>query len=257
MTLYLNIPSSPIGGKKSPWEEKGIDDNDVELSHACGLFEEDNDEFEKMMEEQEEFIQDGLDILDELELCIDQRPRQIEYKLPNKIYRNIFVRVISFVNQIGYGTIDGMPCVYIPSKFYKDVSLYELYRMNLTYDETHAFPWVVSKIHPKIEPFVCAEVQSDSNIYKKILVPKQDVGYMIGKGGCHFKNILEDAVQKHPELEEAWSNGIDTMKYSPKLNVHDDNGENYTEMDLWIPISPVKVETKWNPLTDFVKKTYA
>ena len=68
---------------------------------------------------------------------------------------------------------------------------------------------------------------------------------------------LEDAVQKHPELEEAWSNGIDTMKYSPKLNVHDDNGENYTEMDLWIPISPVKVETNWNPLTDFVKKTYA
>ena len=79
---------------------------------------------------------------------------------------------------------------------------------------------------------------------------------MIGKKGCHLNNLLNTAESNEPELKEIWTDGVNNRRYSPKLNVYSDNGEMYTEIDVWIPKSPVNKDVNWNVLNDYVKKIY-
>tara|TARA_B100000902_G_C27173182_1_gene844916 strand:+ start:112 stop:894 length:783 start_codon:yes stop_codon:yes gene_type:complete len=260
MSLVITLPERSVGGKKSPWEEKGVSEDDFEMAKEIGLLEDEviNDEFDSMIEEQEDILQEGLNFLDEIELWYDKRPRAIEVLQNNKVYKNIEIRLVSIVNGNGFGTIDGYPTVFIPIKFCQDLTLYEIYRMDVKYLEKQSYPMIVTKVYPKVEPYVAAKiVGSESDEYIKVHVPKQNVGQMIGKKGCHLKNILDTAEFNKPELKEIWTDGMNNRRYSPKLNVHSDNGDMYTEIDVWIPKSPVNKNVKWNVLNDYVQKIYA
>ena len=114
------------------------------------------------------------------------------------------------------------------------------------------------KIYPKVEPFVAAKIiGSGDDEYMKVHIPKQNIGQMIGKSGNNLKNILSTAKKVNPELNELWTDGINENRYSPKLNVHDNTNELYTEVDVWIPKSPVNKEVEWNVLDDYVQKIYS
>jgi hypothetical protein len=261
MTLLLTLPERPADGKKSPWEEKGVSSEDFEMARETGLIDNPDDiiddDFAKMMEEQENILEEGLNFLDELDLYYDKRPREIEYAIDGNVYENIEVRVVSFVNMNAFGTIDGNPKVFIPWKFNKYISLNGLYRMNLKFDNTKSYPWIATHIHPKVEPYVCAHIISSTNDeYMKVHIPRQDIGKMIGKSGSNLNRILKNAEYNEPKLKELWTDGINNRKYSPKLNVHDNMNDVYTEVDVWMPKSPVNIDVDWNVLDDFVQKIY-
>ena len=263
MTLLITLPERSMDGKKSPWEEKGVSNEDFEMAKETGLMDNPDDivddEFTKMMEEQEDILQEGLDFLDEIDLWYDKRPRQVEYLRDGKIYKNIEVRVVSLLNCNAFGTIDGYPKVFIPSKFHKYISLNEIFRMDLRYDITHSYPLIATFIHKKVEPYVAAKIISPNNDdeYMKVHIPKQDIGKMIGKKGHNLNSILEVAEYNEPELKEIWTDGENDRRYSPKLNVHDNTKEMYTEVDIWMPKSPVNKEVDWNVLDDYVQKIYS
>ena len=262
MTLLITLPERSIDGKKSPWEEKGVSDEDFEMAKETGLVDNPDDivddEFTKMMEEQEDILQEGLDFLDEIDLWYDKRPRQVEYPKQGKIYKDIEVRVVSFVNRNAFGTIDGYPNVFIPLKFYRFISLDEIFRMDLRYDETRSYPWIATFVHKKVKPYIAARIVSpNDDEYMKVHIPKQDIGKMIGKRGHNLNTILEVAEYNEPELKEIWTDGENDRRYSPKLNVHDNTKEMYTEVDIWMPKSPVNKEVEWNVLDDYVQKIYS
>jgi len=262
MTLLITLPERSIDGNKSPWEEKGVSDEDFEMAKEIGLVDNPddivNDEFTKMMEEQEDILREGLDFLDEIDLWYDKRPRQVEYLKQGKIYKNIEVRVVSFVNDNGFGTVDGYPKVFIPEKFYKFISLNEIFRMDLRYDETRSYSWIATFVHKKVKPYIVARIISpNDDEYMKVHIPKQDIGKMIGKKGHNLNTILEVAECNEPELKEIWTDGENDRRYSPKLNVHNNTKEMYTEVDIWMPKSPVNKEVEWNVLDDYVQKIYS
>ena len=91
----------------------------------------------------------------------------------------------------------------------------------------------------------------------KVHIPMQDIGKMIGKKGHNLNTILEVAEYNEPELKEIWTDGEIDRRYSPKLNVHDNTKEMYTEVDIWMPKSPVNKEVDWNVLDDYVQKIYS
>lgn len=262
MSLLITLPQRNIDGKKSPWEESGISEEDIELAKETGLIDNPDDlvedDFKKMMDEQEDIIEQGLNFLDEIDLWYDKRPRAIEFLKNRKVYREVEVRVVSIMSNSAYGTIDGYPSVFIPHKFMESITLNEIYRMDLQYREEHSYPWIVVKIYPKVEPFVAAKIiGSGDDEYMKVHIPKQNIGQMIGKSGNNLKNILSTAKKVNPELNELWTDGINENRYSPKLNVHDNTNELYTEVDVWIPKSPVNKEVEWNVLEDYVQKIYS
>ena len=259
MTLRISSPTFDEE-HKSPWDDNGLTDEDFELSKTSGLINDENDisEFEKMIEFEEEFMDDGLYWLDELNLANDQRYRKVEVIETTKKYREVDVRLVTKTYSYGIGTIEGEASVYIPRTLINHISIGEIAKMDLLYRPYNSCEWKCVYIHKKINPVIVGEVDCFENKYIKVHIPKRDIGEMIGKGGKYLKKILKDAVHNNRELESLWNNKENDKNYEPRLNVHDNTIENYTEIDVWIPKRKVGDldTTEWDVLNKFVKKIY-
>ena len=245
---------------KTPWEMMGITDEDFELAKELGLLEDEKDicEFDEMIEFEEDFLDTGLDWLDELNLANDQRYRHVEVIETTKKYKGIDVRLIIKQNSYGIGTIDGEPSVSIPQSLLKHISVGEISKMDLQYKPYNSCQWKCIFIHKKVDPVIVGEMEDCTNRYIKVHIPKYDIGEMIGSRGKYLKSVLRNAIYNEPELKELWNDKENEVNYEPKLNIYKNTNENYTEIDVWMPKRTLKnLDTsKWNVLNKFVKKIY-
>ena len=154
---------------KTIWEEEGITDQDHELAQELGIEDPIIDDFDTMVEKQEnktdEFNKDLNDFAEEQERAYsDCPPAECEVLNTNETREEIEVRVVKkwFNKQQtkwALGSIDGQKNVYIPKSLAKRVSVGELVRMNLMY-------------HPQ-NPCGCRRATtSRRNLYRKETPPR-------------------------------------------------------------------------------------
>ena len=115
ITSWINLSDETC------WEKNGFDSGDFELGEELGLLTPRNAlqlkydvEFDKMIDEEEEFVNDGKNDIDEYEKCIYGCVRVCELLIPGKVYENIKVRINMINNKFSTGSIDGVNNVYIP-----------------------------------------------------------------------------------------------------------------------------------------------
>ena len=97
MAITLTLANNIQEGEENPWLKEGIQADDDELAEECGLMTPRvMSDFDKMIEEEEEFLNDGLDIVEELEAVF------VVYPNPT----NSFINVKGLKNDADYSLID-------------------------------------------------------------------------------------------------------------------------------------------------------
>lgn len=194
---------------KTCWEKNGFDSGDFELGEELGLLSprnadelKDEVEFDKMIDDEEQFQNDGENDIDEYEKCVNGCVRECEVIISGKVYENIPVRINMINNKFSTGSIDGVNNVYIPKSVidgsytkesndkeweivqninnnsidmddefeinediqidYGKRTIGELCMMNLVYNPCGRNVWKAIYIHPKVEPFIKAKLISST-----------------------------------------------------------------------------------------------
>ena len=243
----------------------------VDPVHSPDL--QDEIEFYDMMEKQEEFFEDKDQFLDELEFAKKEMYRECEVIQSGKVYEMIPVRICIMTPKYAIGSIYGEANVYIPinvirgsqnlsnavtqsktirphaftNKLNSNVrvtygtrSIGELCLMNLIYSPRKPNSWKAIYIHPKPEPLLKAQLYGEN--VKEVLsveIPRQEIGYMVGKNGGNIHRIRKDLVHNHPELKEYFEGEESTSdestivpdKYFPKMDIQ--NKKESTTVDIW------------------------
>lgn len=274
MAITLTLANNIQEGEENPWLKEGIQGPDKELAEECGLLTpREMSDFDKMIEEEEEFLNDGLDIVDELEAVIDQGDGLFENEIihPGKVYENIPVRITMKKETFAIGAIDGNSSVYISCGLMKSANLTigSIHMTNLIYKPSNQNVWKAIYIHPKIDPVLVNEFSSNGINFSTFHVPKQDLGKMIGKSGICIQKILNDIVYNYPSMKKAFNGDIvsDIVMMDgegvPKLDIN--NFEDYTEIKVWdnpgkrcIPTTPTCGDNvvEFDVIEDFAKKMY-
>ena len=274
MAITLTLANNIQEGEENPWLKEGILADDEELAEECGLMTPRvMSDFDKMIEEEEEFLNDGLDIVEELEAVIDKGDGLFANEViqPGKVYENIPIRIIMKKNAFAIGAIDGNSSVYISCGLMKTANLTigSIHMANLIYKPSNQNDWKAIFIHPKIDPVLVNEFSSEGINFSTYHVPKQNLGKMIGKGGICIQKILNDIVYNNPSMKNAFNGDIVSDKVMmegegvPKLDIN--NFDDYTEIKVWdnhgkrcIPTTPTSESNPvmFDVIEDFAKKMY-
>ena len=278
MSLILTIPNNRPGDVvKTLWEHEGFDSSDFELGEEVGILTPRSAkelqldvEFDQMITEEEQFIEDGYDDIDEMNMCLEGSLRYCEVIHPEKNVENVQVRITKIGTHFSIGSIDRVNNVYIPnnviygsenvtewSEKAKDSLKTDLYKqnentkirygkrtigelcsMNLVYKPSGQNLWKAIYIHDKTEPFVKAKlVQMIGADIWCVEIVQQDLGKMIGKGGIHIKNIRKDILFNYPEMKHYWDE-IDLDYYTE--NAWRDDYSDKINKDKWFPKMDIK-----------------
>ena len=223
----------------TPWDQTGIDHEDYELAEYVGLLEpteapelQDEIDFQKMIDYEETFWEDMEQDYEEFQLCSSGAVRNCEVIQPKKVYEDVPVRVEYIQKDFAIGSIEGVSCVFVPTKLFQGweqpelsdelaylnldqpitkqeitlvrgkVTVGQMISMNLIYKPRGKNIWKAIYMNPKCEPFVKSKFvcRGYSEMYD-IEIPKQMIGKMIGKGGKYIHRIRKDMVYNYPELK--------------------------------------------------------
>ena len=254
---------------------KGITNEDIELAQELGLIDSTKDDFELMIDSEEQYLLDQEEeynkSVDELEISHHSGLFECETIYNNYIYNNIPVRVNIKKNNYGFGSIDGINNVYIPKSLLNRVSVNELVSADLIYKKYGDNDWKVIKINDKkkYEPVLIYEsiITHDDNIHieNTYHIPYQDIGKMIGKNGNILKKIMKDYfINNKDQLIYFNPEPIDWYKFDewydnaniPSLDINNYNTD-YTEITLYYEINEdFKEQMKFEPVRDFIMKLY-
>ena len=134
MCLQIHTQNTIINDvEMNPWFKNGIEQSDIVLGKALGLLEDpqDMDPFDKMVEDEEEYLEDLNDFLDEQERLEPNYYVKAECTKPSGNYKNIPVHIVKVFQNWALGSIDGYKCVYIPNSLMSNVSTGAIYNMTL------------------------------------------------------------------------------------------------------------------------------
>ena len=247
MTLVLS--HNAIKNDVSLWENNGIDEQDYVLGEESGLIAQRNqvgDDFEQMIEFEEEFQDDLEEFRNELKRAeSDQLFEREVIFVDDYVYENIDVRLAYKGKNYGIGSIDGVKNVFVPKSIMNNISIGEIVKMSLIYKPTEKNTWKAVYISPKVNPYIRASFTNNDDITMNVLeVPMQDVGKMIGKNGFNINKIRNDIIHNNPELNDIW-----TKESGPSVDIS--NEKDFTSIKLW-----EKVDTEFDSIKGFVKKMY-
>ena len=254
---------------------KGITNEDIELAQELGLINSTKDDFELMIDHEEEYLLDQVEeynkSLNELEISHHSGLFECETIYNNNIYYNIPIRVNIKKNHYGFGSIDGINNVYIQKSLLDKVSVNELVSANIIYKKNGDNDWKVIKINDKkkYEPVLIYEsiikCGDNINIENTYHIPRQDIGKMIGKNGNILKKIMKDYfINNKDQLIYFNPEPIDWYKFDewydnaniPSLDINNYNTD-YTEITLYYEINEdFKEQMKFEPVRDFIMKLY-
>ena len=148
---------------KLPKDITNITKEDIYLSKHLNIIDY-KDDFDLMIDNEEEFLDDYYDFLREIEISENNKLIESEVIIVNNIYQNIPVRINKIYNKYAFGLINNHTNVYIPKKFINNISLNELVSMNILYNKNKN-NWKCVSLNRKCEPILINSV----NIEKKIL----------------------------------------------------------------------------------------
>jgi len=275
---------------ETSWEKNGFDSDDFELGEELGLLSprnahelKDEVDFNKMIDDEEQFQIDGENDIDEYEKCIHGCVRECEVIVSGKVYENIPVRINMINSKFAIGSIEGVNNVYVSKSVldgsYTDSSNFikenndmldklnenmefdygkrtigEICMMNLVYNPCGKNIWKAVYIHQKVEPFVKAKlIQPTGKDVWCVEIPKQSLGKMIGKNGRCIHKIRKDLIYNYPNMIKYW--GKLDEEYHKENGWKDDYVEKYIDDALFpsFDINQGKDCTKVNIWNDNIK----
>lgn len=230
----------------NPWFKNGIEESDIVLAKYLGMVEDPEDikPFDKMIEAEEEYLEDLNDFLDELERLDPDYLTYAECIDTKEFYENISVRIVKKFDNWALGSIEGEKCVYIPYTIMDDVTTGAIYNMTLIYTGGKTNIWRAIFVFPKISPVQVGCVSNLSDMIngdvseyigmKTFHIPKVDIGKTIGKNGWNIDKIVKDYLYNNEDIGDLLmdvDNDIKNASNIPQFNFID-KGE-YTQVDMW------------------------
>ena len=170
MTLVISYDK--LGNDMSPWEQNGVSEQDYILAEELGLIAQRNqvgDDYEKMIENEEEFQEEIEEFVNELERAESDQLFEREVIFKDHVYENIDVRLVYMGKTFGIGSIDGVKNVFVPKSLMNNISTGEIAKMNLIYKPTEKNAWKAVYIHRKIDPYVKASFTNNNDIQMNVL----------------------------------------------------------------------------------------
>ena len=210
MTLVISYDK--LGNDMSPWEKDGVSEQDYILGEELGLIAQRNqvgNEYEKMIENEEEFQEEIEEFVNELERAESDQLFEREVIFKDHVYENIDVRLVYKGKTFGIGSIDGVKNVFVPKSLMNNISTGEIAKMNLIYKPTEKNAWKAVYIHRKVDPYVKASFTNNNGVEMNVLeVPAQDLGKMIGKNGFNIHKIRNDIIHNNQEFRIGWDDTL-------------------------------------------------
>jgi len=249
----------------------GITNQDIFLAENINLINKTND-FYKMMDNEEDIINDYFNSLEELERFDNSNLLESECIYTDFIYQDIPVRIKTINKNEAFGQINNDSNIYISKKNLNNLIVGELVSMNIMYNECGINSWKCISVNKKCNPVLVSKylMEKNDSIYteQKYHIPLQDIGYFIGKNGNNLKNIIKSylllnkndikLLNKCENSEELFKDDFNTWYETaniPSINLK--NISNYTELSLYYEIDKDSKSTlKFNPITDFLMKLY-
>ena len=230
----------------NPWFKNGIDESDNIVGKALCLLEDPSDiePFEEMVENEEEYLEDLNDFLDEMERLEPNYYTKAECTTPNGEYKNIPVRIVKIYPNWALGSIDGNKCVYIPNSLMSSVSTGAIYNMTLIHTPFNKNPYKAIYVEPKVEPVYTGGINhikefNNKNIseyvcMKQFHIPHVDIGKTVGKNGFNIEKVIKDYIYNNTHYCSVAFDINDDMKdvhIFPQFNFTDKG--DYTVVDMW------------------------
>lgn len=269
----------------NPWFKNGIDESDIILGKALGLLEDSKDiePFDKMVENEEEYLVDLNDFLDEMERLEPNYYVKAECTKPKGDYKNIPVRIVKIFPNWALGSIDGNKCVYVPSTLLSKVSTGAIYNMTLIHTPFNNNPYKAIYVEPKVNPVHTGGVNhidelKDNELcdyllgYKKdkiceyvrmkqFHIPHVDIGKTVGKNGFNIEKVIKDYIYNNQHYCSVAFDVNDDMKdveIFPQFNFTDMG--DYTVVEMWYNRFLDKLREceafTFNPELDVLQKLY-
>ena len=254
----------------NPWFLEGLNTQDYILAKELGIIDDPNDldDFDKMIEFEEEFNDEHQSFEDEKHFLEGEYYTKCEFIEKNKTYENIEVRIVKKWNTWALGSIDGNKCVYIPNSLSRNVSIGELSSMSIVFTGLKPNPWKAIHVNKKIEP---VEIEEVSCIHEKISeyikmktfhIPKQDIGKMVGKNGQNINKIMKDFIYNNPMSSELFDDNqydgsnewLTNATDIPKFNIT--NRGEYSVVNMWYNKFLENRCIEFDPINDLFKKMY-
>ncbi len=246
MCLQIYTQNSIIDDvEMNPWFKNGIDESDIILGKKLGLLEDPDDiePFEEMIENEEEYLEDLNDFLDEMERLEPNHYVKAECTKPNGEYKNIPVRIVKVFPNWVLGSIDGNKCVYVPHTLMSMVSTGAIYNMTLIHTPFNKNPFKAIYVEPKIEPVHTGGVNHIQELktgkiteyvcMKQFHIPHVDIGKTVGKNGFNIEKVIKDYIYNNRHYSVAFDE-YDDMKDAqifPQFNFTDKG--DYILVDMW------------------------
>ena len=265
MTLVLSNEYSILEKKNEvSWCQVGVTDIDYELAEEVGLLDPSHILiYEEMIDYEEELIEDYYKFI--LDNDTYGLFRNCEFLDPQKTQENIDVRILIVCENFAIGAIEGRPEVYIPIDVLGLHTLGEICLMDIIYNLKGKNVWKALYIHTKEDPFLLSEYTRKDDLKMSIyLVPKQNIGKMIGKNGKYIHLIKKDFLHNNPDMVGCWDGPDDDyykehgwkadykekiipFKNFPQIDVINKNG--LTQISVWEKLEGVeKRDKRWNTL---------
>ena len=154
-----------------------------------------------MVENEEEYLEDLNDFLDEMERLEPNYYVKAECTKPKGNYKNIPVRIVKVFPNWALGSIDGNKCVYVPSTLLSMVSTGAIYNMTLIHTPFNKNPFKAIYVEPKIEPVHTGGVNHINELktgkiteyvcMKQFHIPHVDIGKTVGKNGFNIEKVVK------------------------------------------------------------------
>lgn len=230
----------------NPWFKNGIDESDIVLGKALGLLEDPKDiePFEEMVEDEEEYLKDLNDFLDEMERLEPNYYVKAECTKPKGEYKNIPVRIVKVFPNWALGSIDGYRCVYVPNSLMSNVSTGAIYNMTLIHTPFNKNPYKAIYVEPKIAPVHTGDINhidelstgkiSEYVCMKQFHIPHVDIGKTVGKNGFNIEKVIKNYIYNNRHYCDVAFDEYDDMKDAqifPQFNFTDKG--DYTVVDMW------------------------
>ena len=230
------------------WIENGIDEDDYILAEESGLLTprtvkgDQLYDYMKMVDQEEEFLNDGDDFIKENDMIYEGAVRNcesLEYKDGCREY--VEVRIESIGDNFAIGSIDGKRCVYIPISVIEesenpvktcsiikersnksdckrkiivddDIKSYEYGKkivgeiclMDIYHKKTEKNEWRATNIHPKFQYPKAIYTDNSINYIRDVVCLDQNIGRLVGKNGKNMNQVKNSIMKICPEIKPYW-----------------------------------------------------
>lgn len=241
------------------WVDDGVDDGDFETAEHLGILtprnviKDDDVDYLKMIDDEEQFMKDGDDFIDENQMIYEGEMRNCESLDYNDGFREfVEVRIESIGDNFAIGSLDGNKNVYIPLSVIEeseshssltadtinhnainmleksseytiidDIKNYnynkrrvgEMCLMDIYFNESGKNLWKAVNIHPKYHNLKAEYSDSSNNVIKLVQLNKQSIGKVVGRSGANIKRQYNRISKTCPQVDEFWD-GIDYDYYN-------------------------------------------